>query len=104
MKKSFEAVIVIMEKPKDDIKKTIKKIKNIITEEKCKIIKEEELGLKKLAYDIKKQRQGYFLYYIFEASSDLDASGKVKIKLNTLEEVLKFIIIPYSEESEFEKD
>lgn len=102
MKKSYEGVIIITNKDAKEIKHIIKKIRKIITDEKCIILKEDDLGPRKLAYEVKKQKEGYFLYYIFESTRDSDASGKIKIKLNTLEEVIKFIINPYSEEREFE--
>ena len=48
----------------DDVKKVVKTFKDIITKNEGKVTKEENMGQRELAYEIKDFKSGY--YYVFE--------------------------------------
>ena len=58
MGEKYEAVFIIKENKDEENIKNI--IKNIIESEKFKIFKEETIGNKKLAYEIKGEKRGIF--------------------------------------------
>ena len=50
-----------------------------------------ELGKKKLAYEIKKNKEGYYVVYDFEAKPSLIAELERNYRIT--DEVLKFIVV-----------
>lgn len=95
MENKYEAVFII-KNPDDEenIKKNCKKIENIIKENNFNIFKTEKIGKKKLAYDIKGEKYGYYLLLNFETKETKPNSlDKVNIGINTIEDVIKHIIL-----------
>lgn len=95
MEKKYEAIFIIRNlKEQQELKYTIERINNMIISEGCEIFKKEEMGLKKLAYEIKGTKEGYYYLVNFkDTNNKKDVSGRVSVKINTLEEVLKHIIL-----------
>lgn len=91
----YESVIII--NPGLEVeatKKIIEKFSNLInTDGKVESI--EELGKKKLAYDIKKQTEGYYVVYKFEANPALISELERNYRIT--DEVMKFIVIKEEE-------
>lgn len=90
MPRKYEAIFIIKN---DDsiIENMITAINYIVQEENCKILKKEKIGLKKLAYEIKGEKQGYYYFIEFETLSDeVDKINRIKIKINTICEIIKF--------------
>ncbi len=69
----------------------------MIVSECCDIFHKEKLGVKNLAYEVKGHKKGYFYYIKFKVPDSLRDSGKISIKINTLEEVIKYIILELKE-------
>lgn len=83
----YELVVVLSIENKD-IKK---KIDSIVAEQGFKIVEQEELGLKTLAYPIKKQESANYYKMILEG----DGAGvkKLEFGLNLEEGVLRYLTI-----------
>lgn len=83
----YELVVVLSVENKD-IKK---KIDSIVAEQGFKIVEQEELGLKTLAYPIKKQESANYHKLILEG----EGSGikKMEFALNLEEGVLRYLTI-----------
>ena len=60
-----------------------------------KVTSVEELGNKKLAYEIKKQKEGYYVVYKFEANPQLISELERNYRIT--DEVIKFIVIKEEE-------
>ncbi len=95
MDKKYEAVFII--KPKLDkniLNDTIDRINNIILSEDGEIYFKEKEGTKKLAYEIKGYKEGYYYYIKFKVdSSKTNKIGHISVKINTIEEIIKHIIV-----------
>ena len=76
---------------KEDINKEIKKFKEYFEEHNIEIETFENIGLKKLAYEIKNHKDGYYLRYEFFTTEDKIPTFEKFIREN--ENVLKFITI-----------
>lgn len=67
-----------------------------------KILKEEYYGIKKLAYEIKKQRQGYYLILKFVITSDIEniqnIISNIERQARLDDNILKFIVIRINKE------
>ena len=73
--KNYEIMFII--RPtlgEDDVKKVVKTFKDIITKNEGKVTKEENMGQRELAYEIKDFKSGY--YYVFEVESKSDKAVK----------------------------
>ena len=92
---NYESVIII--KPnmnKKETSKTISNIKNKISEY-AKITKEVDIGIKTLAYDIKKNKTGHYLSYEFEVDEEKkqDAIREIERFYRITDEIIKFITV-----------
>jgi len=74
---------------KEDIGKLIDKTNHQITKSGGKPVRTTEWGVKKLAYEIKKQREGY--YILFEFTGEKDAVRSLEDYLNLQGEVLRYL-------------
>lgn len=91
----YEGVFVInAKKNEENAKGIINKINKIIKEEDGKITYKDFLGLKKNAYEIKGHKEGYYYFCRFNTMQDAKTyKGKIAIQFNTIDEIIKFIII-----------
>ena len=74
----------------EDRKNAIEKIKNYI-EKNGEIKKTEDMGKKKLAYEIKKNKEGY--YYIIEFTTNPENITELERIYRITDEILKFIVV-----------
>ena len=73
--KNYEIMFIV--RPtlgEDDVKKVIKDFSEIITKNSGKITKEENMGQREFAYEIKDFKSGY--YYVFEVEAKDDKAIK----------------------------
>lgn len=94
MCKKYEAIFIIKNcDDADKVKEVIDRINNMVISEYCDIVHKEELGIKKLAYEVKGETRGYYYLINFKAPDSLEDTGKISVKINTVEEVIKHIIV-----------
>ena len=87
----YESVIIINPNIEENgIKSLIEKFSNIINSD-GKVAEVQEPGKKKLAYDINKQKEGYYVVFTFEANPKLIAELERNYRIT--DEVMKFIVI-----------
>lgn len=99
MEIKYEAVFILKEIC--ETKPIIEEINKVISEQGGNISYKEELGLKKLAYKVKGNDKGHYYVVDFETSEKLkDIIGKISMKINTIEEVIKYIILKKNTEEE----
>lgn len=87
MENIYETIIIL--KNNEEYKKELEKIKNYFNN--CEIIKFEELGLKRLAYEINKNKQGFYISVEFKTESDEIREIERKYRIDN--EILKFIVV-----------
>jgi len=91
----YESVIIINPNLEDEkIKATIEKFSNLINSD-GKVISVEETGRKKLAYEIKKNKEGFYVVFKFEANPELIQELERNYRIS--DEVIKFIVIKEEE-------
>jgi len=69
----------------------IDKIQTRITGSGGKIIKLDRWGVKRLAYEIAGQNQGYYVFFLFESEPGLSAELERNMRIN--ENVVRFLTI-----------
>lgn len=87
----YESVIIINPNLEEEaVKGLIKKFSDLI-EKNGKVESVEEMGKRKLAYEIQKNKEGYYVLYNFSA----EPTSIVELERNyrITDEVIKFIVI-----------
>lgn len=88
----YEIVIILTPLLSEETaKEVIAKFSGILTDNGAEIIQEDNWGLKKLAYPIKKKTTGYYHLTEFKAPGEL--ISKLEIELKRDERVLRFLTI-----------
>lgn len=78
-----------------DVKAIEKTFEKILTDGKAKIIDKKEMGLKKLAYEIKKSKTGY--YFLINVESNSDVIKEFDRQALIEEKILRHLIIKSEE-------
>ena len=91
----YESVIIINPNLEGEaIKALIEKFSNLINNN-GKVNSVEEVGKKKLAYEIKKNKEGYYIIFKFESKPEAIAELERIYKIT--DEVIKFIVVKEEE-------
>ncbi len=91
----YESVIIV--KPnlsKTELTKVTSKVENKINE-LAKLTNKEDYGVKKLAYEIRKNKEGHYLIYQFEVNSNNKekATREIERLYRITDEIIKYIIV-----------
>ena len=91
----YESVIIINPNVDEEgIKGLVQKLTDLINND-GKVEKVDELGKKKLAYEIQKNKEGYYGVFNFEANPDLISELERNYRIT--DEVIKFMTIKVEE-------
>ena len=89
--KDYELTVLIHPDLEAQIDDTLEKVRSLITSNGGEIIKEEDAGKKRLAYQIKGQK---FANYIFmDVKLPAPALLKISNTLNITEEVIRYLLV-----------
>jgi len=92
MKNQYETVFIVTPVLSDaQVKETVKKFKDFLTEEGGEFLNEEDWGLRKLAYPIQKKTTGF--YNLFEFKADPSVVEKLEIQYKREERVIRFLTV-----------
>ena len=87
----YESVVIINPNVEENaLKELIERFETLINTD-GKVEKVNELGKKKLAYEIKKNKEGYYVVYDFEANPSLIA--EIERNYRITDQVIKFIVV-----------
>ena len=87
----YETVIIVTDKIEEkETKNVIKKIKKFIKDH-GEIIEAEDMGMRKLAYEIRNCQYGHFYRIFFKAKPEMIAELERTYRIT--EEILKFITL-----------
>lgn len=91
----YESVIIINPNVDEEgIKTLVQKFTNLINSD-GKVEKADELGKRRLAYEINKNKEGYYVVFYFEANTSLIAELERNYRIT--DEVIKFMTIKVEE-------
>lgn len=87
----YESVIIVNPNlDEESVKNLIKKFSDLINTDGT-VASVEEMGKRKLAYEIKKQKEGFYIVFKFEAKPELISELERNYRIT--DEVMKFIVI-----------
>jgi len=91
----YESVVIINPNVDEEgTKALVEKITNLINSD-GKLEKADELGKRRLAYEVKKNREGYYVVFYFEANTSLISELERNYRIT--DEVIKFMTIKVEE-------
>ncbi len=91
MMNKYESVIIINPSVEEEGMKTlIQKFTDLIDKD-GKVEKVEELGKKRLAYEVKKNKEVYYVVFYFDANPQ--AIAELERNYRITDEVIKFIVV-----------
>jgi small subunit ribosomal protein S6 len=76
----------------------IEAIKNIITSTEGEISAVEDMGTRPLAYEIEKQKRGY--YYVIYFKTDASHIAELERNYRINEDIIRFIVVKYESKTE----
>lgn len=87
----YESIIILSSLVSDEKRKeVVDKITTFLNEE-GQLIETQDLGKRKLAYEVNKQKEGY--YYIFEFETKCETITELERIYRVSNEVMKFITV-----------
>lgn len=93
--KEYELTVVVHPDLEADLDKVLGKVKSLITDNGGEIIKEDNWGKKRLAYQIERQDFGVYVY--FEVKLPASAPLKISNTLNITEGMLRYLLVKADE-------
>jgi small subunit ribosomal protein S6 len=68
--------------PEGDIEAEIRKVEDLIRTNGGEIVETQRWGVRRLAYDIQKKRQGYYAHFLYKAEPGLPALVDAQFRIN----------------------
>ena len=88
----YELAVVVSAKLEDDDRNaTIERVKDIITRHGGTITNVDDWGKKKLAYEIRKMREGFYYFIQFDGDSTVPAEVESRVRL--MENVIRYLCV-----------
>ena len=89
---NYETVFILTPVLSDEqMKDTVEKFRNILKEHGAEIVHEENWGLRKLAYPIKKKNNGF--YHLFEFKADPQLIKTLEVEYRRDERIIRHIVV-----------
>ena len=93
--KKYESVIIVKPTADDEHLKELEKTFTDIINKQGKLEKVDEMGKRKLAYEVKKNTEGIYVVFYFEAEPTLIAELERNYRIN--DNVIKYIDVKVEE-------
>lgn len=89
--RKYEIAVVLHPDLEIDLESTLEKVEAILTKNGGKITKKDNWGKRKLAYKIKKQDWGIYVFY--QVDTDPEQVAKINQTLRITEEVMRYLVV-----------
>lgn len=90
--RNYELSVVLFSTLSEEEKvATLEKVKELITRFGGEITNVDDWGKRKLAYEIDKQREGF--YYFIQFQADATAPAEIESRVRIMEQVLRYLIV-----------
>ena len=76
----------------------VAKIKDVLTKEGAEILATDDMGMRKLAYQVQKSDRGYYTVVYFKAEGSVITELERNLRIN--EDVIKFLTVKYTNNRE----
>jgi small subunit ribosomal protein S6 len=87
--KNYE-IMVIIDPKVENVKNVFERIKTYITSTEGEILKDEDMGVRRLEYLVKKREKGH--YYLVEMKMDPKKLSEIENDIKVDEDVLRYLL------------
>ncbi|MBI3593075.1 MAG: 30S ribosomal protein S6 [Nitrospirae bacterium] len=88
----YENMVILSSALNDDeVKSAVDKISELITNSGGEVLKADNWGRRKLAYELNKQKMGVYIFFLFKSPSS--TISKIESYFKVFDPVLKFMVI-----------
>jgi small subunit ribosomal protein S6 len=95
--RKYEVIFIVRpDVPEEDVEKLVAQMSGVVTGAAGKVEKVEKMGRRRLAYRIKKQREGFYVLFSLEGSGDTIKELERRFKVT--DSVIKYISVRVDEE------
>ncbi len=93
MTSTYELALVLNGKLEDDARaEALEKVQNYITRFGGSVLNVDDWGKKKFAYDINKQKEGFY-YFIKFQSEDNNCPNELEANVRIMESVVRYLVV-----------
>lgn len=93
MTSTYELALVLNGKLEDDARaEALEKVQNYITRFGGRVLNVDDWGKKKFAYDINKQKEGFY-YFIKFQSEDNNCPNELEANVRIMEPVVRYLVV-----------
>lgn len=93
MTSTYELALVLNGKLEDDARaEALEKVQNYITRFGGSVLNVDDWGKKKFAYDINKQKEGFY-YFIRFQSDDNNCPNELEANVRIMEQVVRYLVV-----------
>ena len=93
MTSTYELALVLNGKLEDDARaEALEKVQNYITRFGGSVLNVDDCGKKKFAYDINKQKEGFY-YFIKFQSEDNNCPNELEANVRIMEPVVRYLVV-----------
>jgi small subunit ribosomal protein S6 len=93
---SYESIFIVKPSlPDEEVEKTVSKVKGVVQKGGGDLLKAENWGKKKLAYEVRKEKRGTYIHLHFKGTGNLVAELERNYRLD--ESIIKFITLKLDE-------
>lgn len=93
MTSTYELALVLNGKLEDDARaEALEKVQNYITRFGGSVLNVDDWGKKKFAYDINKQKEGFY-YFIKFQSEDNNCPNELEANVHIMEPVVRYLVV-----------
>jgi len=93
MTSTYELALVLNGKLEDDARaEALEKVQNYITRFGGSIVNVDDWGKKRFAYDINKQKEGFY-YFIKFQSDDNNCPNELEANVRIMESVVRYLVV-----------
>jgi len=90
--RKYETVYILRpDLDEEAIKSMVERFSNLVTEQGGEVVKVDEWGIRRLAYPIEKQREGYYVVMNFNAEADVPKELERVFKIT--DGVMRYIVV-----------
>ena len=94
----YESIFVVRPSLSDeDTHKVIEKMKGVVEKSGATLLKSENWGKRKLAYEVKRERKGTFVYHHFRSEGSV--IGELERSYRLEDSVIKFLTVRLDQEA-----
>jgi len=78
----------------EEIKAQVQKIMDVITNQGAEIVATKDMGIRRLAYEVKKHKRGHYTVVLFKGKGDSILEIERNFRIN--EDIIKFLTVRYT--------